>query len=156
QVLVHLAAGLVEGLERSARELELPAGLQRDRAIALRERDRVAVLQHQFPAEALQALEERADSIRSVIGHATEVGAPEHKLLVLGADAPPLPRLAAGLDVLDELAPIGDGHARGLRGTGHELERLSESPMFKVPPTPAPATRAVSLRRLAASPPEAP
>src|SRR5579885_3720118 len=155
-MLVHFAAGLVQRLERRARELELSAGLQRDRAVTLGERDRILALQHRRPAEAREPLEESADAVRPLIRHALQVGAPEHEFLVLRADAPALRRLAAGLEVLDQLAPVGDRRARGLSGTGHELERLSASSMSILPPRRRPPTRAASLRRLAANPPEAP
>ena len=50
---VHLAAGLVDGLERRAGELELAAGLERDRAAADRvgEADDVAAVEDRVPAE---------------------------------------------------------------------------------------------------------
>ena len=50
---VQLAAGLVDGLDRRARELELAARLERDRAAAghVDQADDVAVVEDRLPAE---------------------------------------------------------------------------------------------------------
>ena len=62
---MHLAAGLVERLQRRAGELELPAGLERDRAAAGRvdQPDDVLAVEDRVPAEQrLHAFEQRADA----------------------------------------------------------------------------------------------
>ena len=53
EMLPHLGAGLVERPDRSTRELELAARLERDRALALGERDQVLALVDGIPAEAI-------------------------------------------------------------------------------------------------------
>ena len=50
------SAGLVERLERRARELELAAGLQRELSAPRGQRDDVAAFDHRLPAEARHAL----------------------------------------------------------------------------------------------------
>ena len=105
---MHLVAGLVDGFQRRARQFELPAGLQRYVAIRLGERDRVAVLQHRFPAETGQAFEQRADAPRALIGRRFEGFEMEDEFFVLGADPPVPGRLAARLQEFDQLAAVLD------------------------------------------------
>ena len=65
-------AGLVHGLDRRAGKLELPAGLERDRAAAghVGEADDVLALHDRLPAEQmLHAVEQRADAARPAVGH---------------------------------------------------------------------------------------
>ena len=98
----------MQGLERRAGELELAAGLERDAAGIAAERDDVAVLLDRLPAEALQAPEDRTDAVGPIIGQRPEVAAAEGELLVLGADAPFVARLAARFEIGDELTPVDD------------------------------------------------
>src|SRR3954453_20287867 len=119
---VRLAAGLVPRLQRRAAQLELAARLQADIAALLGERDRLVVLQHRRPAEPLgQPLQKRADAARSGVGERSQVVLGEAELLVLGADAPSRPRLAALLQILDQLALAGDRLALAARRCRHEL-----------------------------------
>ena len=88
---VHLAAGLVDGLERRPGELELAARLERDGAEAggVGEADDVAAILDPVPAEqALHQLEQAADATLALVGHGAAIGFVEAELLVLGADAP--------------------------------------------------------------------
>ena len=65
-------AGLVHGLDRRAGQLELAAGLERDRAAAghVGEPDDVLALHDRLPAEqVLHAVEQRADAARPAVGH---------------------------------------------------------------------------------------
>src|SRR5689334_5921153 len=111
-MLVHLVAGLVQRLERRARELELAARLERDgAALAVGEADEIAGIAHRRPAEALQPLEQRADAGAAVIRCRLVVAQAKNEFFVLGADAPMRRRLAARLEMLDELALCGDRHA---------------------------------------------
>ena len=72
QMRHQLALGLVHGLDRRARQFELAARLQRDRAAAgdVVEADDVALLHDRLPAEQeLHAFEQRADAARALIRH---------------------------------------------------------------------------------------
>merc|ERR1719327_1783899 len=61
QVLVHLRARLVQGLQRRPAELELPPRLERDALAPLLEPDDVARLHNRLPPVVrLQALQQRA------------------------------------------------------------------------------------------------
>ena len=109
EVGVHLAAGLVQGLQRRARQLELAARLQRDVAAGLLQRDRESLLEDGLPAEAGgQALQQGADAARALVGQPAQVLLGEAELLVLGADPPGGARLAALLQIGHQLAAIGD------------------------------------------------
>src|SRR3546814_6401980 len=83
--------------------------------------DLVAVLGDRRPAEALQALQQGADAALAGVGQRAEVVQRVAELLVLGADAPSFRRLAAGLQVFDELCLVGDDFALALRRSGHAL-----------------------------------
>ena len=101
EMRVHLAAGVVQRFQRRAGELELAAGLERDRAAADRvgEPDDVVGVEDRLPAEErLHAFEQRADAARPVIGHRRVAVLVEAELLVLGADPPFVARLAAGFE----------------------------------------------------------
>ena len=68
QMRYELGAGLVDGLDRGARKLELAARLERDRAAAGRveQADDVAVLDDRLPAEQVKhAFEQCADAARA-------------------------------------------------------------------------------------------
>ncbi len=98
QMRHQLVAGLVHRFERRAGQFELAAGLQRDRAAAgdVGETDDVLALHDRLPAEqVLHAVEQRADAARAGIGHRPMAVDGEGELLVLGADAEFLLRLAA-------------------------------------------------------------
>src|SRR5262249_40632993 len=101
-----LDMGLVNGLDRRARELELAARLERDRPAAgdVAEPDDVLPLHDRLPAEEVaHAVEQRADAARAVVGHRLVTGEREGEFVVLGADAEPLPRLVARLEPRDKL-----------------------------------------------------
>ena len=98
-------AGLVHGLDRRARQLELAARLERDGAAAgdVEQADDVAVLDDRLPAEqVLHALEQRADARAALIGHRPVAVDREGELLVLGADAEFRLRLDARFEPRDE------------------------------------------------------
>ena len=98
-------AGLMHGLERRAGQFELPARLERDRAAAghVGEPDDVLALHDRLPAEqVLHAVEQRADAARPAVGHRRVAVHREGELLVLGADAELLLRLAARLKPRDQ------------------------------------------------------
>jgi len=117
---VHLVAGLVQGFQRCAGQLELTAGFEGHAATILGERDRLAGFEHRLPAETCdQTLENRPDAAWPLIGQRPQVFPSVGELLVLGADAPGPGRFAAGLQVGDQLPFIGDRGALGLRRSGH-------------------------------------
>ncbi len=106
QMRHQLALGLVHVLDRRAGELELSAGLERDRAAAgdVVEADDVALLHDRLPAEQeLHALEQRANAARTFVRHRPVAFECERRLLVLGAHAEFGRVLAAGLEPRDEL-----------------------------------------------------
>ena len=79
----------MHGLQRRARQLELSARLQRNRAAAgdIVEADDVAALHDRLPAEqVLHAVQQRADATRAFIGNRRMIGDVERRLFVLGAD----------------------------------------------------------------------
>ena len=131
QMLVGLAAGLMQRLQRAARQLELAAGLQADVAtegVALRplQGDDVVAFQDRFPAEPLDHfLQQRLDAARSLIGQGGERIGVKAELFMLGADAPFFLRLGAFGDPVHEIglaldrragvALLTSGHAVSLR-----------------------------------------
>src|SRR5262249_6000152 len=104
---------------------------ERDVAGAHGERDDVAVLFHRLPAEALHSLEQCADAVGAFIGQAAQRLAVEGELLVLGADAPIFHRLAALLEVFEELALAGDGFAARFRWRGHAAASSTSKAIFE-------------------------
>src|ERR1700692_105372 len=101
---LQLGTSLMEIVQGRAGQLELPAGLQGNRATALAaQADDVLAVEQRLPAEASQALEQRANPVGALIGHGAKVHAPEHEFLVLGADAPIRFGLATRGKILDEL-----------------------------------------------------
>ena len=116
QMLVHLVAGLMHAFERRAAQFELSARFEGDRTLGVvRQRDRVAVFDDGFPAEASHSLQQCGDAIRPFIGHSASIGAPEDEFLVFGPDPPCRRRLRPGIEVFDELSLVGDrfsGRAR--------------------------------------------
>ena len=90
QMREQLAGGLMHGFDRRARQLELPARFERDRAAAghVGEPDDVVALHDRLPAEqVLHAVEQRPDAARPAVGHRRMAVHREGELLVLGADA---------------------------------------------------------------------
>ncbi len=79
----------MHGLDRRARQFELSAGLQRNRAAAgdVIQSDDVAVLHDRLPAEQeLHAFQQRADAARAFVSHGMVAGKRERRFFVLGAD----------------------------------------------------------------------
>src|SRR5205807_1624669 len=69
QMLVHLVAGLMHGLERRSAQLELTPGLQRDRTSGVvGESDRISVFDDRLPSEASHLAQYRANPVRPLIG----------------------------------------------------------------------------------------
>ena len=123
QVRVHLVAGLVDGFQRRARQLELPAGFKADVGAVAFQPDQVVAFQHLLPAEAVaQAFQHRLDRAFAVVGQGLQIVPGKAELLVFGADAPVLGRLLAGCDVVGKLlAPLD--RAAALLGNGHDASR---------------------------------
>src|SRR5262249_51813742 len=108
---VNFARGLVHGGERRAGELELSAGLERNRRIAGHrgEPDDVLAFHDRFPAEEqAHALEQGADAALALVGHRIMAADRERELLVLGADAELGLRLGALLQPRNQLVARRD------------------------------------------------
>ena len=106
QMRHQLVAGLVHGFERRARQFELAAGLERDRAAAghVGETYDVLALHDRLPAEqVLHAVKQCTDAARARIGHRPVTVHGEREFLVLGADAEFFLRLATGGKPRDQL-----------------------------------------------------
>jgi hypothetical protein len=117
---VHLAAGLVQGLDRRAGQLDLAARLEGDAGAPALEGNRPALLPHHLPAElSSQALQQRPDTALALVRQWPQVIVGIAELLVLGADPPLGLGLAPGREVLDQLTAIGDRRALLLRRRGH-------------------------------------
>ena len=95
EVTGRFGTGLVEVLERRARQLELARGLEADGAVGAGQRDDLAVLLDRPPAELGQAEQKVADAARLVPRRRAMIVAAIDELLVLGADAPIGARLLA-------------------------------------------------------------
>ena len=119
EVAAGLGAGLVQGLERRAREFELAGGLQADAAVVAGKRDDVGAvgggLLDRAPAVARQVGEQVADAAGLVVGRGVVVTPRVDELLVLGADPPALGRLLAAREAGDQLVARFDDR-RGLAG----------------------------------------
>ncbi len=119
-MLVHLRAGLVQGLDRRARQLELPAGLEGHVRLALLQGDRAARLADELPAVAAgEALQQRPHAALALVGERPQVAVGVAELLVLGADPPVDLGLAAGLEERDQLVAVGDRLTLGFRWRRH-------------------------------------
>src|SRR5262249_44683424 len=108
---------LVNGPQRCAGELELPAGLERYGAarLAVRplESNDVASLRDRLPAEAgNEPLHQGPHTALALIGHGSQRFAVEEELFVLGADAPCACGLRAGSNPGDELVARAHGWGR--------------------------------------------
>ena len=96
----------MHGLDRRTRQLELSAGLQRNRAAAgdIIQSDDVAVLHDRLPAEQeLHALEQRADAARAFVSDGMMAGKCERRFFVFGADPEVGRRLRAGFQPRHQL-----------------------------------------------------
>ena len=100
-----LGAGLVQGLQRCARQLELAGRLEADGAIGTLHRDDVATLFNGLPAELTQREQQIADAAGLAIGGRVVILLAVDQLFMLGADAPAGGRLLAGGHGRDELVP---------------------------------------------------
>src|SRR5579863_6322639 len=115
--------------ERRARQFELAAGFERDRAAGgIEEADDMAGFDDRFPAELrLHAFEERADAavaVAPVIRRGLKVGLIERQFLMFGADAEFGGRLGPGLNPSDELVARRYGRRIG-NVAGHSVFRRS-------------------------------
>jgi hypothetical protein len=130
EVPVELVAGLVDGTQGLARELELPTRLERDAAAPLGQGDQVPALADALPAIRLgDRLEERSDPPLPLVRHRGTIVFVEPDLLVLGAHAPVLRRLLPAAHVLDQLVDRLDGSL--------EIERRRGLFAHARPPVPA-------------------
>src|SRR5215212_8331993 len=97
-MIVNFLAGVVQRLERGAREFELAAGLEQ-----------MGVFHHLRPAETVaHAFEQPPDRAVAVIRNRFQRIGEEWKFLVLGADLPLLLGPGAASEKADELRLVGD------------------------------------------------
>ena len=73
------------------------------------------------------ALQQRADAVRPLIGHARQIGAAENEFFVLGADAPRARRLAAAFVIFDQLPLVGDRRSLQARRPRHAAPETPDS-----------------------------
>ncbi len=101
---VHFVAGLVDGFQQGAGQFELSSRFERNRAaVFMTQGDRVACLQHGFPAEPGQSFEQRPYAPLALVRSGPVGFELEHEFFVLSADPPGLLGLAAGFQRFDEL-----------------------------------------------------
>src|SRR3546814_16608790 len=98
----RLGARLVQIVERGARKLELPGGLEADRAVGAGQRDDLARFLDRLPAEFGEARQQVADAAGLVIARCVKIALGIDELLVLGADPPAFLRLLAAREAVDE------------------------------------------------------
>src|SRR5690606_11130365 len=103
EVAAGFGAGLVQVLQRSARQLKLTGRFEADRAIRPAHRDDLAAFLHRNPPELPKLQQDIAYPAGFAIGGRGVAALPVNQLLVLGADAPLLARLLAGLHRRHEL-----------------------------------------------------
>ena len=113
EMLGDFLAGLQNRLQRRARKLELPAGLQRDRAAerasGVRKRDDILQIVVRTPAGYFRhAFEQRPNTGRPLVGHGPQAIAIERKFFVLGAYAPIRLGFFALLDIGGKLVAAFD------------------------------------------------
>src|SRR5215831_7995238 len=116
-VLARFSAGLVDGPNRSARELELTARFERYGAPLLPvrplERDDGAILQNRLPTEVRdKPLHQRAHAVLTLVGHRPQRVGGEEEFLVLGANPPGAGGLGTRGDPGDELVARAHGWGR--------------------------------------------
>src|SRR5262249_8677243 len=98
-VLGELGARAVHAVAELTAQLDLPARLERDRRLVAAQGHRAPVLLDRPPPVALSQLtQQHLDAPRSGERHRTAVFAAHGDLLVLGAEAPLVARLGAGLE----------------------------------------------------------
>src|SRR6202008_2616633 len=80
----RFGTGLVQILERCARQLELAGGLEADVAVLALERNDIAVFEHRFPAIFGEAEEQIANAAALVPRRRVVIGAAIDEFLVFG------------------------------------------------------------------------
>src|SRR5206468_487892 len=113
-----LGAGLVQVLKRRSGKLELPGGLQADRAVSPLQCNDVAGLFHRLPAVFGQAVEEIADSAGLVVARRAVVGEAIDELLVLRADTPAGRAFLPGLEDREKVGAALDRTGVAIVGLG--------------------------------------
>ena len=93
--------------------LELAPWLERNVAVLHSQRDRIAILQNRLPAKSLQSLQHSAYAPRTIKWRWLKGLKIEDEFLVLSADTPVRRGRTTRFQILDKLAPVFDGYARG-------------------------------------------
>ncbi len=127
QMPAGFRAGLVQGFQRRAGQLELAGRLQTDAAIGTRKGYHIAAFHNRLPTEAGEGSEQVADAARLVVGRCPAIFGAEHEFLVLGADPPLFARLFAGFEQADHVGLALDESAipQGFCPVAH-ASRLSD------------------------------
>ncbi len=102
-MLAGFLADVVNADQRCAGQLKLAAGLQRHGSAVARQGNQLIVLIDALPAETHQALEHGLDAVVAGVIWAAQRIEMEGEFLVFGADAPLVTRLAARLEIADQL-----------------------------------------------------
>jgi hypothetical protein len=126
EMAARLGAGLVEVLERRARQFELPGRLQADVPVLARQRDDLAAFLDRPPAIFGQRREQVADTAGLVVGGRAMIVAAVDELLVLGPDPPRRLGLLAARERGEQVLAALDRrvHARGF-GPGRHCRPLA-------------------------------
>ena len=104
EMLMHLAAGLVNRLELSAGKFHLPTGLQRDRTtVFMGKCDRVTVFENWPPAEPPHAGQQRPNSPIALIGNRAQRPELKHEFFMLRANSPIFRLAASRLNIICQL-----------------------------------------------------
>jgi hypothetical protein len=119
---VQLGLGLVNRLEGLPRELDLPTGLERDRAARPGQRDDLTAVDLRNPIGLVgEAVEDGADPGRAGVGERRHARPRISELLVLGTDLPVAAGALAARMMRDELGHVVDRNAiPGTSVTTHE------------------------------------
>src|SRR5690349_5836732 len=125
EMRLQFGARIVQRCDRSAGKLELSGWLQRNGSGVLFQADDVVAVHQRLAAERTQSKQQVPDAaglpVRREVWRRRQVATPESKLFVLGADAEPLLRLTAGLEIFGHLPDRRQRGVVGVSRVGHAL-----------------------------------
>ncbi len=119
QMAGDFAAGVMDGVELAAGQFELAGRFQRDRGVAARQRDDIAVLFDRLPTEAREAAQQCTDAALAFVSRRTQIVKAKTEFLVLGADLPLRFRARTRGDVFHELVAVRDRGFLDCTRSGH-------------------------------------
>src|SRR5699024_5153873 len=123
QVDMNLFAGVVDGFQRCAGQLELTTGFQRNVTAPVLQSHGPTLLLHGLPAKAGQCGEKSLDTAFAIEWQRAQRLPVEYELLVVRAQPPAARRFAGILERLDKLAAVGERLTAGLRRRRHVLSK---------------------------------